>query len=288
MIRIITDSMSDYIHASHRDPGVIIACQPLRFGMEEYMDDGVSISQADFYTRLRTCTELPKTSLVPMQTWKDVLKQALASPDDTALIIAGSSKLSGGYQSAVQAADSLHMPGRIAVIDSLTASCGEIMLIDCAVRLRDAGASLPDALAALEDLKTRQRLIGLADDLKYLVMGGRLNPLIGKVGSALSIKPTLKLEGGAIEKDGMVRGLRKGYAWYVEQLKLFPPDVTVPMYIGGADCPETAEMLRQMFLDAGLALPEIRCVPIGCVIGTHVGPGLTLVCWASAAAPGIH
>lgn len=280
MIRIVTDSMSDYIHAAHRDAGVIMAFQPLRFGMEEYMDDGVSITQEEFYARLRTAEELPKTSMVPMQAWRDAFKAALADPEDTVLCIAGSSKLSGGYQSAISAAESCKAPHRIAVIDSLSASCGEIMLIDEAVRQRDTGATLEEAAAAIESLKARQRLVGLADDLKYLVMGGRLSPLVGMVGNALSIKPTLKLSGGVIEKEGMVRGTKKGYAWYAEQLKQYTPDVSVPMYIGGADCLETTALLRQMFLGAGLDLPEIRCVPIGCLIGTHVGPGLTLVCWA--------
>ena len=281
MIRIITDSMSDYIHAAHRDPGVLFAFQPVRFGMEEYTDDGVSLTQADFYARLRTATQLPQTSMVPEAAWKAALKTALADPADCALIIAGSSKLSGGYQSAVNAAAAMKAPERIAVIDSLSATCGEIMLIDCAIRLRDAGASLAEAVAAVEELKARQRLVGLAEDLRYLVMGGRLNPLIGKVGTALSIKPVLKLEDGVIEKAGMVRGMKKGYAWYVDQLRLCPPDPSVPMYIGGADCPETAQMLRQMMLDSGIDLPEIRCVGVGCLIGAHVGPGLTLVCWAA-------
>lgn len=281
MIRIITDSMSDYIHAAHRDPGVLFAFQPVRFGMEEFTDDGVSLTQADFYARLRTARELPKTSMVPETAWKAALKQALADPVDCALIIAGSSRLSGGYQSAMNAAASMKAPDRVAVIDSLSATCGEIMLIDCAVRMRDAGATLEQTVDAIEALKGRQRLIGLADDLKYLVMGGRLNPLVGKLGSALAIKPTLKLEGGVIEKAGMVRGLKKGYAWYVEQVRLNPPDPAVPMYVGGADCPETAGMIRQMLLDAGIPLPEIRCVGVGCLIGAHVGPGLTLVCWAT-------
>ena len=281
MIRIITDSMSDYIHAAHRDPGVLFAFQPVRFGMEEFTDDGVSLTQADFYARLRAARELPKTSMVPEAAWKAALRTALADENDVALIIAGSSKLSGGYQSAVNAAAAMKSPDRIAVIDSLSATCGEIMLIDCAVRLRDAGATLSEAVAALEALKARQKLVGLAEDLKYLVMGGRLNPLVGKVGTALSIKPTLKLEGGVIEKAGMVRGVKKGYSWYVEQVRLNPPDPDVPMYVGGADCPETAAMLRQLLLDADLPLPEIRCVGIGCLIGAHVGPGLTLLCWAT-------
>lgn len=281
MIHIITDSMSDYIHAAHRDPGVLFAFQPVRFGMEEFTDDGVSLSQAEFYARLRTATELPKTSMVPQDAWKTALKTALAAPDDCALIIAGSSELSGGYQSAVNAAASMKDPQRIAVIDSLSATCGEIMLIDMAVRLRDAGATLQQAAEALEELKDRQQLIGLADDLKYLVMGGRVSPLVGAVGSALAIKPTLKLANGRIEKAGMVRGVKKGYSWYAEQLRRYPPDTSIPMYIGGADCPEATELIRQLLTDAGIPLPEIRCVGIGCLIGAHAGPGLTLVCWAT-------
>lgn len=281
MIQIITDSMSDYVHTAHRDPGVHFAFQPVRFGLEEYTDDGVSLTQADFYARLRAAKELPKTSMVPQATWKAAMKAALANPEDTALVISGSSKLSGGYQSAVNAAEEFDAPGRIAVIDSLSASCGEIMLIDCAVRMRDAGASLQEAVAAIEALKARQKVVGLADDLKYLVMGGRLNPLVGSVGTALAIKPTLRIAGGVIEKAGMVRGVKKGYAWYVDQVRQNPPDISIPMYIGGADCPETAAMIRQLLLDAGLPLPEIRCVGIGCLIGAHVGPGLTLVCWAT-------
>ncbi|MBQ7850896.1 MAG: DegV family protein [Clostridia bacterium] len=281
MLHIITDSMSDYIHTAHRDPGVRFAFQPVRFGMEEFMDDGVTLTQADFYARLRTASELPKTSMVPMQAWLDALESALSDPADTALVITGSSRLSGGCQSALNAAEAIRQPGRVIVVDSLSASCGEILLVDCAVRMRDAGSTLDEAAAAVDALRVRTHIVGLADDLKYLVMGGRLNPIVGKVGSALSIKPTLKLEGGVIEKAGMVRGVKKGYQWYVDQLRLFPPDTSVPMYIGGADCPETTDMLKALFESAGLPLPEIRCVGIGCLIGAHVGPGMTLVAWAT-------
>ena len=281
MLHIITDSMSDHIHITPRDPAVRVACQPVRFGMEEFMDDGVSLTQADFYARLRTAPELPKTSMVPMQAWVDELEAALSDPADTALVIAGSSRLSGGYQSALNAAEALHQPGRVIVVDSLSASCGELLLVDCAVRMRDSSATLAEAAAAVEALRSRVRVVGLADDLKYLVMGGRLSPLVGKVGSALAIKPTLKLEGGVIEKAGMVRGVKKGYQWYVDQLALFPPDPAVPMYVGGADCAETTAMLKSLFEASGLPLPEIHTMGIGCVIGAHVGPGLTLVAWAT-------
>ena len=124
-----------------------------------------------------------------------------------------------------------------------------------------------------------QLLFGLADDLKYLVMGGRLNPLVGKVGGALNIKPTLMIKDGVIEKEGVVRGTKKGHAWYIEQLKKNPPDPSVPLYIGGADCPETVALLKSMVEEAGIDC-TIRTMDIGCLVGPHVGPGLTLMSWA--------
>ena len=145
--------------------------------------------------------------------------------------------------------------------------------------MRDAGASVQEIVARLEEIKGRQLLFGLADDLKYLVMGGRLNPLVGKVGGALNIKPTLMIKDGVIEKEGVVRGTKKGHAWYIEQLKKNPPDPSIPLYIGGADCPETVALLKSMVEEAGINC-TIRTMDIGCLVGTHVGPGLTLMSWA--------
>lgn len=282
MIRIVTDSMSDYHHFEGGDQNVIVVAQPFRFGVEQYLDDGGVFPLRDFYARMRTATELPKTSMVPMQAWKDAFKAILMANDvDNILCITGSSELSGCYQSAVNARESCLEPERITVVDSLSAACGQTMLINRAAEMRDAGASMAQVVAAVEDLKAHTRLIGLADDLKYLVMGGRLSPLIGKVGNALSIKPTLMLQGGRIENEGMVRGLKKGYAWYIEQLKAYPPKPGTPVYIGGADCADVTAMLKGMVEAAGIP-NEVRCMPVGCVIGTHVGPGLTLVAWEKA------
>ena len=119
----------------------------------------------------------------------------------------------------------------------------------------------------------------MAADLKYLVMGGRLSPLMGKLGNRLSIKPTLKIEDGIVSKAGMVHGMAKGRAWYIEQLKECPPDTDVPVYIGGADCPETVALIKSQIEAANLGIQDIRCVKIGCLIGTYVGPELTLVAW---------
>lgn len=281
MIRIITEAMSDLTREDAAALNFTLVAQPLRFGMEEFLDDGVSLKREDFFARMRVATELPHTSMVPMAFWLDAFNKRLRNPEDQVLCITGSSRLSGGHHSAEMAQEECIDPSRVTVIDSMSASAGEMLLVEEAVRLRDDGATMAEIVAHLEDVKSRQLLIGLADDLKYLVMGGRLNPLIGKVGGALNIKPTLMLKDGVIEKEGVVRGLKKGYAWYIEQLKKNPPDPTIPLYIGGADCPETVELLRNMVEEAGINV-FIRKMSVGCLIGTHVGPGLTLMTWCKA------
>ena len=280
MIRIVTDSMSDVSQEQARAYDIDVLPQPIRFGEEEFWDDGVSITQEEFYRRIRVAPELPKTSQVPMSSFLDAFNAALSDPAGQVLCITGSSMLSGCYQSACLARESCDDPARVMVIDSLNATCAETLMVEEAVRQRDAGKTLEELAARMEDMKSRYKIIGMADDLKYLVMGGRLSPLVGKVGTALNIKPTLKIENGIVDKAGVVRGNAKGRAWYIEQLKLFPPDKDIPLYIGGADCPEMVAQIRSQVEAAGLDLPEIREVKIGCLIGTHVGPGLTLICWA--------
>ena len=283
MIRIITEAMSDLTREDASSLNITLVAQPLRFGMEEFLDDGVSLKREDFFARMRVATELPHTSMVPMAFWLDAFNKCLRDPEAEIICITGSSRLSGGHHSAEMAQEECADPARVTVVDSMNASCGEMLLVEEAVRLRDDGATMAEIIAHLEDIKTRQLLFGLADDLKYLVMGGRLNPLVGKVGGALNIKPTLMIKDGVIEKEGIVRGVKKGYAWYIEQLKKNPPDPAIPLYIGGADCPETVALLRSMVEEAGIAC-TIRTMGVGCLVGTHVGPGLTLMSWAKGAA----
>lgn len=281
MIRIITEAMSDLTREDALRLNITLVAQPLRFGMDEMLDDGYSIKREDFFARMRIATELPHTSMVPMAFWLDAFNKRLRNQEDELLCIAGSSRLSGGHHAAEMAQEECDDPARVTVVDSMSASCGEMLLVEEAVRLRDEGAPLAEIVAHLEELKARQLLFGLADDLKYLVMGGRLNPLVAKVGGALNIKPTLMIKDGVIVKEGVVRGVKKGYAWYIEQLKKNPPDPSIPVYIGGADCPETVSLLTSMVGEAGIDC-IIRPMAVGCLVGTHVGPGLTLMSWIKA------
>lgn len=278
MIRIITDSMSDLLPQEGEALGVTVLPQPLRFGTQEYWD-GLDLTRAEFYGRLRTADELPKTSCVPPEKFLEAFNAALTDGRDEILCITGSSKLSGCFQAATLARENCADPQRVVVVDSLGATDAEALLILMAVQHLPEVSSAAELAAYVEALRLRQKTVGQTPTLKYLVMGGRLNPLVGRVGSALSIRPMLKIEGGEISQAGLCRSAAKSRGWYVEQLKQFPPDLRYPLIIGGADCPGLVAEFKQLLEQSGLELPPIRTMEIGCIIGTHVGPELTVVTW---------
>lgn len=153
MIRIVTESMSDFTQEEAKAADLIVMPLPIRFGMEEYWDDGVSLTQDDFYARLRVAKELPKTSQVPVEHYRKCFNRLLENPEDEVLVITGSSKLSGCYQSACIAREACHDPARVTVLDSLNATCAEYMLVDQALRYRREGVSdMQTMLAKLRDV----------------------------------------------------------------------------------------------------------------------------------------
>ena len=282
MIRILTDSMSDLTQEDASCLGIKVLPMPVSFGEEERWE-GIDLSREEFFACLRVAEELPHTSQIAPRAWQKAFDRELRDNEDELLCITGSSGLTGGYQSALLARESCVAPERMAVVDSLNATVGQALLVEMAVRRRDAGATLQELVDLVEKLKARQRVFGQADDLKYLVMGGRLSPVVGKVGNALNIKPMLKIEGGTIDQAGLVRGATKARAWYVEQLKKYPPDRSVPLLVAGADCPTETQKVKEYLEQSGLPLPPIETMGVGAVIGTHVGPGLIVMSWIEQA-----
>lgn len=278
MIHIVTDSMADFTWEEAERLGIARMPMPVLFGTEECWE-GRNMTRAEFYQRMRVAEELPKTSQVSPERFRKAFNERLKEAGDSVLCITGSSKLSGCCQSAIMAREICDAPERVSVVDSRTASAAQAQLVYMALTRRAQAANAQALAEELEALKRRQRAFGQADDLKYLVMGGRLSPLVGKVGTALSIKPMLKLENGSIDKAGMVRGAAKTKGWYVEQLRKYPADTSIPLMVAGADCPEEVAQMKEYLEQSGLELPPIMTMDIGPIIGTHVGPGLIVLSW---------
>ncbi len=282
MIHIITDSMSDIKPAEASAIRVQVLPQCIHFE-EETFEDNVTIDTETFYARLQAAQKLPKTSQVPPGAFFDAYQKALEAGGEI-LVITGSAELSGTHQSAVIARDMLPEKDRdrIHLVDSLSASLGEAMLVHEAARRRDLGKSVDEIKRALYVMIPRQVLVGQVEDLKYLVMGGRLSSVGAKVGTMLRLKPMLRLNHGKLEMAGVARGSRSAYEWLASQLKAMAPDPAHPLYFAGACAGRALDALKDHLKEKGLLPPDARTMDIGPVIGTHTGPGCIAISWIRA------
>ncbi len=130
-VKIIIDSASDINQEESKVLGVVMVPMEIRFGDEQYLD-GVDLTSRQFYEKLIESDELPKTSQINPYRFAEVFERITANGDE-AVVITISSKLSGTYASATQAAEAF--AGKIYVVDSKNACIGERLLLQYAQRL---------------------------------------------------------------------------------------------------------------------------------------------------------
>lgn len=269
-VKIITDSASDITQAEARQWDIQVL--PLRtiFNGEEFLD-GVTIDNHQFFQKLIESDILPTTSQLSPYEYEEAFQAARAAGDEV-LCVTLSSKLSGCCQSACIAADTVPA----VVVDSENVCIGQRILVELAIRLRDAGKSAQEISDILEREKRNIRLIALLDTLEYLKKGGRISPAAALAGSLLSIKPVVAVEQGEVTILGKARGSKNGSNMLMELVRKcgginFEKPYCLA-YSGLSDA-----MLQKYIADsADLYAGQTEYLPIstiGSTIGTHVGPG---------------
>ncbi|NLV57825.1 MAG: DegV family protein [Clostridiales bacterium] len=277
MIQIVTDSMSDIRQEEARREGVVVLPQHVLFG-EESFADGVDLTTDEFYLKLSSAKVLPKTSQVTPEAFDQAFRDALAKGDDV-LCITGSSRLSGTFQSATIARDMQKDASRIFLVDSLNASLGQQILIWQAVRMRDCDMPVEEILSRISALRERISLVGQVQNLKHLVMGGRLSVTTARLGTTLNLRPMIRLVRGKLEQDGLTRGRRRSHEWFAKQLLSQPRDPDYPVHIASAMAPMDLTALREALEKKNLLGEDVREVGIGPIVGTHTGQGVLALAW---------
>lgn len=216
------------------------------------------------------------TSQVPPQRYIEYFEPVLSAGQDI-LYVCMSSGISGSCDSARIAAEDLkeHFPQRrVMIVDTLSASLGEGLVVLRAAELRDKGVSLERAYEELCAFSRRICQIFTVDDLMHLRRGGRLSNLSAVVGTVLHIKPLLLgNEEGKIIAIAKLRGRKRSIealAEKFEQLAVAPE--TQLACIAQAGCREDAEYLAQLLRDK-CHPRDVLIVEYEPMTGAHVGPG---------------
>ena len=202
MVKIITDSTADFTRAEAAGLGLGVVHLRTRFGDEEYID-GVDITPHQFYEKLVESDVLPTTSQPSPAEFEAAFASALEEAGEVVAITI-SSALSGTYQSAVIAAETFG--DRVRVVDSLSASIGEQVIVRRAAQLAAEGLSAAELAGRIEAERGDVCVLALLDTLEYLKRGGRISAAAAFAGGVLAIKRVITLRHGAVVMAGKARG----------------------------------------------------------------------------------
>lgn len=273
---ITTDSNSDLPQEYIEKLKTTIIPQYYSFGDTVYGDD-LNMTPAEFYAKMKN-GELPQSQANNPAVIEDKFRAILDQGMDI-IHIAFSSALSGSYNNVCMVTRELleeYTDARITVIDSLSVSLGESILVLHANKMKDSGASYEDVVTAVETLKNNINVQLTVNDLFHLQRGGRVSKTTAIVGSALNLKPFLYINiDGGLSSDGTARGRKKSLKTLVERMKNTineNTDYSQPVGIIHGDCLEDAQSVAEM-VKTETKFTNVIINDISPSIGTHAGPG---------------
>ncbi|WIF94942.1 DegV family protein [Caminicella sporogenes] len=273
-IRIITDSVSDIPKKIADELNITIIPLIVNFEGSSYRD-GIEITAEKLFDMIEKVKKLPTTSQITYGEFFKIFEDVIKSGDE-AVVILMSSKLSGTYNSAVAAKNSLETD-KITIIDSKAVTFGQGLMAIEAARMVQKGFSrkeIADKIVYMRDNMVHKFIV---DNLDYLKMGGRLSATQAVVGKILNIKPILTMKDGLLIYEDKVRGKKKAIKWIIKWLKdnkINFKDKTIGIYHSN-DLEYMLE-LKKAIID-NFDVGEIIVSKVGAVVGTHAGPGCIAV-----------
>jgi fatty acid kinase fatty acid binding subunit len=273
---IVVDSTADFPDAQDHHPNWRVVPLYVNFGTESYKD-GVDLTAAQFYERLRTSPDLPTTS---QPTPGDFLAayEELGSYERI-LSVHIASNLSGTFQSAGTAAQQLG-DGRVRTIDSESASVATAMLAAAIQRRLERGTTDEEVDALVGRYLREHGLLFTVDTLEFLARGGRIGRAKAFAGQLMNVKPILSIRDGEVIPVKRVRGNRKAFQEFVDAVKEQTQDVPgLRVGIAHADAPERMVEIEKMVRDLRPQATIEMETMLGAVIGAHAGPGTVGFFW---------
>lgn len=193
-IAVVTDSTCDLDKDLIDKYQINLVPLNLNFGENQYLDK-VSIQPEQFYDLLEKEEVFPKSSQINETTFTNVYSQ-LSSHYDAIISLHLTSKFSGTYQSSKSAAKRVQQEfGKpIFVFDSsnLSGALG-LMVLKTAMSIEE-GLGFEEITHKLTQWKEQTEIFVSVANLKYMLKGGRVSGLKGKIASMLNLNPVISMD----------------------------------------------------------------------------------------------
>jgi hypothetical protein len=262
---VVTDS-------SARLPGDAIAewgirVVPLHILVDgQDLRDGVDQAPADLYQRDVTTAGASPAELAA------VYRAALTdSRGDGVVAVHISTALSSTLGAGQHAA--LQFGGAVRVVDSKSAGMGTGFVALAAARASCGGADLDTVAAAAESTVSRVHAFLVVQRLENLRRSGRIGAAASWLGTALSLKPLLRIDDGKLVLAQRVRTTSKATVAMVEQVLAEVGEHRAALAVHHVDNPDAAIEVAATLASALPACRPALVTDLGPVLGVHLGPG---------------
>ena len=268
-IAVLTDTNSGITVDEAQRLGINVMPMPFFINGEAYYE-GINLTQKEFFEKQASGAEISTSMPSPadvMDQWTELLKSY-----DQVLYIPMSSGLSGSCATAEGL--SVGFGGRVFVVDNKRISVPLRESIYNAMELIERGYSGAEIKKLLEDDALNANVYIVVGTLKYLKKGGRITSAAAAIGTALNIKPVLKLGGGKLDTFAKVRGMKQA------EQKMFEAVRSDMERYGAKNCLICAAysgdpvLGKQWIQKVSDEFPEYEVYgdPLGLSIACHTGP----------------
>lgn len=270
-LAVITDSSAFLQAETLRKEDLFVLDIPVNIDGQEYVE-GVNLTAQEFYEKMASASELPKTSQPSIAKLDEILSSLKAKGYTHALGLFLSSGISGFYQN-IQYMKDEYEGVTIAFPDTRITSAPLGYMVESVLKWAEQGDGFESILDKVTEQIENTSAFIMVDDLDHLVKGGRLSNGAAILGNLLSIKPILYFnDQGVIEVYEKVRTEKKATKRLVEIVKEATANGNYQITVIHGNAPQKAADLRQLLIDGGVAT-DVSIATFGSVIGTHLGEG---------------
>lgn len=267
-VRVVADSGCDLSASLVERYEIALIPLTIQIGNDSYLQG--QIDAESLWQRLPN--ERATTSGPPLGLFRQAFER-LVSAGYEVVCITLTSRHSSTFNTAWAAAQ--EFAGRVRVIDSYSLSLGMGLQVLTAAIAAQAGRSVEEVVALVENLRSRMQIRLVLDTLEYARRGGRLArlmPVIDRMCRALSIKPIIGMIEGELKLIGAARSL-KGALQRIES-EAANWGAIEQIAVAHTRLPDIVEeVARRLSENLHVMQESILIGEAGPAIGVHAGPG---------------
>lgn len=216
MYKIIVDSCADMTAEMKELYKPVFI--PFRMLLEdkEFVDDA-ELDVDAFIEEFTKSKSAPKSACPSPADYLDALHDA-----DEYFIVCLSKKLSGSHNSAMVAKnmfESEKRHGKVVVIDSKSAACGETLLVAKIHELKEKGMSFEAVVDEVNQLVEEMKTFFVLESFANLIKNGRMPKWKGILAATLQIIPIMCAEDGDIKVFEKLRNIERVYTRFIEVIR---------------------------------------------------------------------